>query len=124
MFKLYAQGVIGSQNGIKALNEEWRSHETQNTLEHTRKSLASNSDLSASASIPSYGWTERDRKERESKQTSRSDTTDETNSALTVEDVSYMVVAFQKAYPNVKLETQQDNHIVTVRCAITEYTQH
>jgi hypothetical protein len=112
MFKAYAQGVVGSQNGIKALQEEWRSPETQNLLEHTRKSLAVNADLSASASIPSHGWTERERKERESKKDSRDESTEE--ETLTNEEVTRLIGEVQKTWPNLKVETQDDNHTILV----------
>jgi len=115
MFKLYAQGVIGSQNGIKDLHESWRSQEAQQLFEHTAKSLAGNPDLSASVSIPSYGWTERDKKEREEKKSSPSEVVEESTPALTAEDIAQILVEFNKTYPNIKLETQDDNHTISVR---------
>lgn len=115
MFKLYAQGVIGSQNGIKSLHETWRSQETQQLFEHTGKSLAGNPDLSASASIPSHGWTEREKKEREAKKSSQGETIDERNPAPTAEDISRIIVEFHKTYPNIKLETRDDNQTISVR---------
>jgi hypothetical protein len=115
-FKLYAQGVLGSQDDIKSLNEQWKKTETQSTFEHTRKSLAANSDLSASRSIPRHGWTEREKKERDSKESNHIESTDESSASLTDEDISRMVVEFQKAHPTIKLETQDDNRAISVSC--------
>jgi hypothetical protein len=113
-FKQYALGVLGSQEGIKSLNEHWKSPETRSIFEHTKKSLAANGDLSASQSIPPYGWIEREKKERDSKKSSRSESTDESSTSLTEEEISRIVVDFQKAYPNIKLETQDDNCKISV----------
>jgi hypothetical protein len=108
--------VLGSQDDIKSLNEQWKKTETQSTFEHTRKSLAANSDLSASRSIPRHGWTEREKKERDSKESNHIESTDESSASLTDEDISRMVVEFQKAHPTIKLETQDDNRAISVSC--------
>jgi hypothetical protein len=113
-FKQYAQGVLGSQAGIKSLNEHWKGPETRSIFEHTKKSLAANRDLSASQSIPPYGWIEREKKERDSKKSSRSESTDESSTSLTEEEISRIIVDFQEAYPNITLETQDDNRKILV----------
>jgi hypothetical protein len=115
-YKLYAQGVLGSQNDIKALQEQWRNPETQNIFEHTKKSLSANADLSASASIPSHGWTEREKKERESKKSNGSESTDEGSTFLSDEEIALVVADFQKTYPNIKLDLQDENHTISVCC--------
>ncbi|KAH7401065.1 mediator complex subunit 27-domain-containing protein [Phaeosphaeria sp. MPI-PUGE-AT-0046c] len=107
-FKLYAQGVLGSQDGIKALNEQWKDNQTQALFEHTRKSLAASTDLAASVSTPSYGWTERDRKMRDSKTPSDRESVDESILTLTDEDISQALADFQK----ISLETQDNNRII------------
>lgn len=117
MYKQYQQGVEGSQESIKTLHEQWRKPETQEMFEHTRKSLASNNDLSASFSIPSYGWTERDRKERESRGSSRSERKNE--DTLTKEEVT-QIISEVKDWPNLKVETQEDNHTILVCSSISE----
>jgi hypothetical protein len=85
-------------------------------FEHTRKSMAANADLSASRSIPMHGWTEREKKERDSKKSNRIESTDDNSTTLTEEDVSRIVVEFQKTHPNIKLEMQDDNRTISVSC--------
>jgi hypothetical protein len=70
----------------------------------------------ASRSIPMHGWTEREKKERDSKKSSHIEITDESSASLTDEDISRIVVEFQKAYPTIKLETQDDNRAISVSC--------
>jgi hypothetical protein len=115
MFKEYAQGVRGSQNGIKTLHEQWRSAGITNTFEHTRKSLAANADLSASRSIPRHGWTERERKGRGTHKTSQSESNEESNTTLTDDDIARIITDFQKSHPNIKLEYQDEKHTISVR---------
>jgi hypothetical protein len=134
-FKQYAQGALGSQEGIKSLNQHWKSPETRSIFEHTKKSLAANRDLSASQSISHYGWIEREKKERDSKKSSRSESTDESSTFLTEEEISRIVVDFQKTYPNIKLEMQDDNRKISVgqltchcvhsltKCRLSSYQQ-
>lgn len=116
MFKQYAQGVRGSQNGIKTLHEQWRSTEVLDTFEHTRKSLAANADLSASRSISQHGWTERERKGRNANKNSRSESTEENNATLTDDDIARTIADFQKAYPSIQLKVQDENSTISVWC--------
>jgi hypothetical protein len=121
MFKLFQDGAEGSQNDVKMLGEEWRGTETQLVFEHTKKSFASNADLSASKSIPSHGWIEREKKERTVKRSNSSEGADENRDA-TLEDVSQVLVEFQKAHPNIKLDTQDNNRTITVSCWLYDST--
>ncbi|KAH7380623.1 mediator complex subunit 27-domain-containing protein [Pyrenochaeta sp. MPI-SDFR-AT-0127] len=115
-FKLYAQGVIGSQNGIKSLNDQWKSPETQGVFEHVKKSIGANADLAASASIPSSGWVERERRERAVKNGgARTENMEEAGDTVTDEDISQIIVDFRKNFPKVKLETQDDNNTVSAQ---------
>ncbi|KAF2133273.1 hypothetical protein P153DRAFT_381711 [Dothidotthia symphoricarpi CBS 119687] len=124
-FKLYSQGVIGSQNGIKSLSEQWKSPEIQGMYDHVRESLAANADLAASASLPSHGWVERERREREAKkgQAKRIEAVEEVGAVLTDEEISQIVVEFRKAHPNIRMDTQDDNRSILVQfvSASTKY---
>ncbi|CBX99833.1 hypothetical protein LEMA_P074220.1 [Plenodomus lingam JN3] len=111
-FKQYAQGAMSSQNGIKSLNEQWNSLENQKTFEHVRKSYATNSDLSASTTIPSYGWQERARSNTDPVQNVHSDVIEENCAVLSDKDVSRIIVEFQKKRPDIKLETQDDDQTI------------
>ncbi|KAF3048884.1 hypothetical protein E8E11_005483 [Didymella keratinophila] len=115
-FKLYSQGVIGSQNGIKALNEACRSPEVQETLAHTKRSFEANQDLAACASVPSHGWIERERRERESRKGCGENTAIENHSnKLDDETVSRIVKEFQMAQPTIKLQAKNDNHCIVAQ---------
>lgn len=114
MFKLYAQGVLSTQNNIKTLNERWRGSEIQGVFEHTKKSLAANADLSASTSISHRGWTERAKKELESTKSSGRKEINETDLSLTSEEITNIFQEFQKAHPTAKLETQDEVQIISV----------
>lgn len=110
---MYAQGVLTSQNDIKRLNELWRSPEIQNTFEHAKESLATNSDLSASVAIPSYGWVEREQKGKEISKKS-SEELDPTWTALTEDDVSKIITEFRKTYPQIMLDINDKNGSISV----------
>jgi hypothetical protein len=105
---------MGSQNGVNALKSQWNNADMQNTLEHVKKSFGANADLSGSVSMPSHGWTERDRRAKESNTTKGGETTEDVGTVLTDEDISRIVVEFCKTYPNIKLETQDDNRSISV----------
>jgi hypothetical protein len=111
---LYSQGVLGSQNGLNSLKEQWRQPEMQSTFEHVKKSFAANADLSEIDSIPSHGWIQRERKARESTKSKGNETMDDPGVALSDEDISRIVVEFRKTHPNLKLDTQDDNHSISV----------
>ncbi|KAH8732250.1 mediator complex subunit 27-domain-containing protein [Phaeosphaeriaceae sp. PMI808] len=114
-FKLYAKAITGSQNDIKDLQAQWRSPETQNMFEYTRKSLSANPDLTASKSTPAHGWIERERKERESKKKNRRNSVDENSAIFTGDEIARIVVDFHKTHPSIKLDTQEDNRMISTQ---------
>lgn len=114
-FKLYSQGVVGSQNGINALSDKWRSPEVQDILAHARKSYEANSDLSTCTSVPAHGWVERENRERESLKGNREHVTVEDQiDSLDEERISQIIAEVQEAHPNIKLELQDDGHSIRV----------
>jgi hypothetical protein len=115
-FKLYSQGVVGSQNGIRALNEAWRAPEIQEMFAHTKKSYDANQDLAACASIPSHGWVERERREREShKRHGENTAVEDHGNELDDETISRIIAEVQSAQPNIKLQAHNDSRCITVR---------
>ncbi|KAI8936866.1 hypothetical protein NX059_006103 [Plenodomus lindquistii] len=114
-FKMYAQGAMSSQNGIKALNEHWKSRENQATFEHVRTSFATNPDLSASALTPSHGWREREHDKTNLVLQGHGESIEEAGITLRDEDVSRIIVEFQKKHPGIKLETEEDHHTILIR---------
>lgn len=115
-FKLYSQGVVGAQNGVKALSEQWRSPEVQETLRRAERSLAANADLSASVSLPSHGWVERERREREAKKGLKKgrESVEDMGAVLGEADVLQIVAEFRKAHPNIRLDAQDDGRSISV----------
>ena len=90
------------------MHDSWKSPETQGTFEHVRKSYGANADLAASASIPSHGWAERERREGKSKKGSKTESVEEFDAALAEEDITRIIEDVQKACPTIKLESQDD----------------
>jgi hypothetical protein len=85
-------------------------------LTHAKKSLETNPDLAACASVPSHGWVERERRERElRKGNGEHAPANDQNYTLNDEDISRITTDFQKAHPNIKLEIQDNNRSLTVR---------
>jgi hypothetical protein len=113
-FKLYVEGVKGSQNNLDGLTKQWKDSEMQSTLEHVKESFGANADLSESVSIPSHGWVERARKAKESSESKGSESLEDVGATLTDEDISRIVVEFCKAHPDLKVEAQDDNRSISV----------
>ena len=69
--------------------------------------------------MPSHGWIERERHERESRNGGGEHTTvNDQIRSLSDEDISVIVKEFQVAHPNIKLETQNNGRSITVRTAL------
>ena len=113
-YKLYAQGVLSSQNGLNALKDRWKLPELQSTFEHVKQSFDANPDLSESVSIPSHGWIEREREAKKSTSRTRSDKVEDSGAIFTDSDVSRVVAEFRNAHPNLKVEMSDDNHSIHV----------
>lgn len=113
-YKLYVEGVKGSQNNLNALTKQWKDPDMQSTFEHVKQSFGANADLSESVSMPSHGWVERARKAKESSKSKGSENVDDTGATLTEEDVSRIVVDFRKAHPTLKVEAQDDDRSIYV----------
>ncbi len=115
-FKLYAQGVVGSQNGIKSLNDSWKSPEIQGVFEYVKRSLDANPNLAESATIPSRGWVQAEQGQRQSKkQDDQSENPEASDVLITDDEISQVILDFQKTYPDIKLNSQNDNHSISVR---------
>lgn len=81
-----------------------------------------NADLSACASIPSYGWCERERSSEKTKISATGDKSADSNTTLSEADVSQILVDFQKTHPNIKLESHDENSSISVRNSIIIHT--
>ena len=114
-YKLYADGVLGSQKNLDSLKSQWKSPEVQSTFEHAKQSLSANADLSESVSIPSHGWAERARKAKESTKSQGGENKEDTGAIVTDEDIERIVVEFRKAHPNLKVETHDEDRSIQTR---------
>lgn len=113
-FKLYAKGVLTSQSDIKNLHESWKTPEMQRTLEHVKESFSANPDLSASASIPSFGWVERHQKGRDTKERGSNDV-ESTWKNLTEDEVSRAIEDFRNTYPTIKVDSEDHNSRIHIQ---------
>lgn len=86
----------------------------QSTFEHVKESYSANADLSACVSLPEYGWIERERKQLDSMKSAHRENEDDAGSFVTDEELSQTIVDFQKANPNIKLDTKEDNRSILV----------
>jgi hypothetical protein len=86
----------------------------QNTFEHVKKSFTANADLSECVSVPSHGWTERERKAKEFTKTKDSNSVDDLGIILSDEDIFRIVAEYRSTYPNIKLDKHDDNHSLSV----------
>lgn len=92
---------------------------------HTKKSFEANQDLAACASVPSYGWIERERRERESHEGPGENAAVEDDSdKLDDETISRIVAEVQGMHPNIKLQAQNDNRCITVRSLTNHQSRH
>lgn len=107
--------MLGSQNGLNALKDQWKLPEVQSTFEHVKQSYGANADLSESVSVPSHGWVERARKAKKITNKSGSDVVEESGTIITDDDISRVVVEFRKTHPGLKLETHDDDHSIHVQ---------
>ncbi|KAI4657134.1 uncharacterized protein J4E79_007750 [Alternaria viburni] len=114
-YKLYADGVLGSQKNLDSLKSQWKSPEVQSTFEHAKQSLSANADLSESVSIPSHGWAERARKAKESTKSQGGENKEDTGAIVTDEDIERIVVEFRKAHPNLKVDTHDEDRSIQTR---------
>ncbi|KAF1837282.1 hypothetical protein BDW02DRAFT_157558 [Decorospora gaudefroyi] len=114
-YKLYAQGVIGSQKGLEALKSQWMQHETQSVFEHVKKSFSADANLSESVTMPSHGWRERARKARESIKKTEGDSVEDIGATLTDEHLSQIIADFSQTHPNLKMEIRDDKRSILVR---------
>ena len=84
-------------------------------LAHTKKSYEANQDFSTSTSVPSHGWIERERRERESRKGNGAHTaTEDQNNILDDQRISQTVKEVKGAHPNIKLDLASDNRSITV----------
>lgn len=87
----------------------------QETLARVRRSYEVNSDLSASTAVSSFGWTERERRERESRKgTTQHVAVEDKVERLDTEALSRILAEIHGAQSNVKLEIQDDGRSITV----------
>ncbi|KAF2788479.1 hypothetical protein K505DRAFT_366434 [Melanomma pulvis-pyrius CBS 109.77] len=111
MFQAFKKSVVASQNDIRSIRNHWHSQDVQSIFEHTTQSLNKNSDLTASANVPRYGWVKAQTKEKEAARRKNDGVQklEDTVVNLTNEDVTRDILEFQKTHTNIKALTKDDN---------------
>lgn len=85
-------------------------------LAHVKRSYESNQDLSASTAVPSHGWIERERREREvRKGTIQHADVEDKVEKLDTETLSRVLADVHGTQSSVKFEIQDDNRSINVR---------
>lgn len=113
---------MDAQKRLETFKATWRNEATQELFERARQSLQANSDLSAAATVPMYGWTETDLMDSEK--------ADDASSARALEhgivedgvhfdqvDVARVVDDFRKAHPNFNVDLEvwrKENWVINV----------
>ena len=102
---------------MTTLRTQWQSPEVQTTLDHTNASFAANSDLSAGAQLPRYGWTsgkgEAAIPDLDSQKKADAEVPNDAP-ALTLEEIGRILDNFRNANPVIKIDTKDDNRDVKV----------
>jgi len=84
-------------------------------LAHVKKSYESNPDLSTSTSVPSHGWLERERREREARKRNGEHTAvEDQGGSLDNDKIMRIMAEVQEVQSNVKFQAQNDNTSIVV----------
>jgi hypothetical protein len=117
LFSGYKAAVIGSQDNMKAFRTHFESQEIQDILEHSKESLNTNPDLSASARVPRYGWKEKEiaslKAGRRKKVTAP--VLPDATVVFDKEEIARAVDGWRKSNPLMSVETKDDNRDILVR---------
>ncbi|EON64839.1 hypothetical protein W97_04073 [Coniosporium apollinis CBS 100218] len=119
----FTGAAVDAQKRLETFKVTWRNEATQELFERARQSLQANSDLSAAATVPMYGWAETDLVDSEK--------TDDASSARALEhgivedgghfdqvDVARVVDDFRKAHPNFNVDLEvwrKENWVINIQ---------
>ncbi|KAJ9662226.1 hypothetical protein H2201_006156 [Coniosporium apollinis] len=118
----FTGAAVDAQKRLETFKATWRNEATQELFERARQSLQANPDLSAAATVPTYGWTNSDLIEYKK--------ADDESSARALEhgiveggghfeqvDVAQVVDDFRKAHANFKVDLEvwkKENWVINV----------
>lgn len=110
MFHAFKDNLIKAQRDMKTFKSQWQGPETQNILEHARKSATANPDLSAGAQVQQYGWIEKERKEKKTAKKKRDgeERADDLGIRITKEERGRIVEQWRQTYSSIKMEETND----------------
>lgn len=119
LYQAFKNATIGSQNDIKAFRSQWQDQEIQSILEHAQESLKKDSDLSAGAQVPRYGWREIVLKEKEASRRRKDGMhkSRDSETGLSEDEIKRIVEEFRTAHTNIRVSTKDDNRVIQVRCS-------
>ncbi|KAF2191022.1 hypothetical protein K469DRAFT_558517 [Zopfia rhizophila CBS 207.26] len=116
LFQAFKQATVGSQNDIKSFRVKWQSSEIQSIFDRARESQTTNSDLTASAQVPKYGWLESELAEKAAGKTMKAKTAkmENSNVELTNEYVAQLVDDFKKKNPKSNISIDDNNQVLNI----------
>lgn len=126
--KDFTVAAVDAQKRVTTFKAAWRDQETQALFERVRKSLLANSDLSAGARVPMYGWN--DSNIVEVKKTADVDNGGralqnggaEDDGHFERVDVAQVVDDFRRAHPSFKVDVDnKENWVINVRMLSRSY---
>ncbi|OAG08209.1 uncharacterized protein CC84DRAFT_1214733 [Paraphaeosphaeria sporulosa] len=110
MFHAFKDNLIKAQRDMKTFKSQWQGQETQNILEHARKSVAADPDLSAGAQIQQYGWIEKETKQNDAAKNNGDgeERPDDLGIRITNEERDSIVGQWRQTHPTIKIEEVDD----------------
>ncbi|KAL5393154.1 hypothetical protein PMIN04_005451 [Paraphaeosphaeria minitans] len=116
MFHAFKDNLIKAQRDMKTFKSQWQGQETQNILEHARKSAAANPDLSAGAQIQQYGWIEKEKKEKEVSKKNEDGVkrAEDLGIRITKEERGRIVQQWRQINPSIKVDETDDGKQILI----------
>jgi hypothetical protein len=95
---------------MKTFKSQWQGKETQNILEHARKSAAANPDLSAGAQVQQYGWIEKEKKDKDAAKNSGDgeERAEDLDIRITKEERGRIVGQWRQTHPMINMDETDD----------------
>jgi len=118
MFKAFSQAASGRTRALADFRTAWRDQTTQAIFERAKQSQKLNSDLSAGASLPRYGWSESNAQKLADDGVDGSiDTPNhhaEINGVGSEQTVEQTINAFKAAHPEFTVDYDAQNETIKV----------
>lgn len=119
MFHAFKDTLVKSQRDMKTFKALWQSPETQDILEHTRKSATANPDLSEGAQVPQYGWIEKEAREKEAEKNKGEvdEVMEDTRAHISKDERERVLAQWKKTNPLIKVEEGPEGREIRISFA-------